>query len=138
MAASKRLFAAVAVVLLACCAAAAEVADQTPAATTFTEPTATASPRAGAELKVLHQVPAEVRVPNCYLINIRHDVAESRIHQLADELRSMDANPTLPAFNAKVLFILTKLGYGISAKLSAEALYYVSFLLMSVCMRYIQ
>ena len=106
--------------------------------TTLTEPTSTATPRAGAELKVLHQVPDEVRVPDSYFVNIRYDVAELRIRQLADELRSMDADQSLPAFSAKVQFVLTKLGYGISAKLSAEALYYVSPLFMSVCMKYIQ
>ena len=45
---------------------------------------------------------------------------------LVDELRTLDTNTSLPEFEAKDLFTITKLSYGFSAKLSNEALLYVS------------
>ena len=83
---------------------------------------------AATKLKNLHTVPDDVRVPGCYFVNVRYNVPESRIHQLVAELRTLDANASLPAFSARVMFVLTKIGYGFSAELSAEALYYVSLL----------
>lgn len=92
---------------------------------TPTMPPPTMPPPSG-HLKPLHKAPGSVRVPDCYFVHIKVDVPEIRIHQLADELRSLDANASLPDFKASIMFVITKLGYGFSAKLSYQALCYVS------------
>ena len=71
-------------------------------------------------------MPGDVRIESCYFVHVLMSVSESRIHELVEELRTLDANASLPEFNAKIMFTITKLGYGFSAKLSDEALYYVS------------
>ena len=76
--------------------------------------------------KTLHRVRETVRVPGCYFVNIRVTIPESEIRELIKELQSRDANASMPNFSAEEMFMITKLAYGFSAKLSDEALDYVS------------
>ena len=87
-----------------------------------------AAPQLSLQLKNLVKVPSDVRVPGCYFVHISQSASVGEMQALVDELRSLDANSSLPEFDAKVMFTITKLGYGFSAKLSDEALYYVSCL----------
>lgn len=79
-----------------------------------------------AGLKNLLKVPDNVRVPDCFFVHVSHRVTENEIHLLVDELRTLDADASATNFSAKVKFVITKLGYGFAAELSAEALHYVS------------
>lgn len=92
----------------------------------FANSTTVSLPTTPQKRKSLLRVPASVRIPDCYFVNVRQAVSESEIHQLVEDLRSRDANDSMPDFSAQVMFVITKLGYGFSAKLSAEALDYVS------------
>ena len=92
----------------------------------FADSSTVSQPITPQKRKALLRVPASVRIPDCYFVNIRQAVSESEIQQLVEDLRARDANDSMPDFSAQVMFVITKLGYGFSAKLSAEALDYVS------------
>ena len=113
----------VAVILLSCSVVSL---SQSQNSTTTEEPAPTTTFTRTKHLKELHKVPGDVRIESCYFVHVLMSVSESRIHELVEELRTLDANASLPEFNAKIMFTITKLGYGFSAKLSDEALYYVS------------
>lgn len=85
-----------------------------------------AAPQLALQLKNLVKVPSDVRVPECYFVHISYSASVGEMQALVDELRSLDANASLPEFDAKVVFTITKLGFGFSAKLSNDALHYVS------------
>ena len=85
-----------------------------------------AAPKPAHQLKSLVKVPSDVRVPGCYFVHISRSASEEEMQTLVDELRTLDTNTSLPEFEAKDLFTITKLSYGFSAKLSNEALLYVS------------
>lgn len=95
-------------------------------ATGFVNSTAVSQPTTPQKRKTLLRVPASVRIPDFYFVNVRQSVSESEIYQLVEDLRAHDANDSMPDFSAQVMFVITKIGYGFSAKLSAEALDYVS------------
>ena len=92
----------------------------------FANSTTVSQPTAPQKRKSLLRVPASVRIPDCYFVNVRQGISESELHELVEDLRARDANDSMPGFSAQVMFVITKLGYGFSAKLSAEALDYVS------------
>ena len=85
-----------------------------------------AAPKLTHQLKNLVKVPNDVRVPGCYFIHISQSASVEEMQALVDELRTFDANTSLPEFDAKDIFTITKLSYGFSAKLSDEALLHVS------------
>ena len=86
-----------------------------------------AAPKLTHQLKSLVKVPSDVRVPGCYFVQVRQSASVAEMQSLVDEIRALDANASMPEFEAKGLFTLTKLSYGFSAKLSNEALQYVSY-----------
>ena len=99
-----------------------------------------AAPKPAHQLKNLVKVPSDVRVPGCYFVHISQSASEGEMQTLVDELRTLDTNTSLPKFEAKDLFTITKLSYGFSAKLSNEALLYVSckiimlyYIIMTIC-----
>ena len=85
-----------------------------------------AAPKLTHQLKNLVKVPSDVRVSGCYFVHISHSASLGEMQALVEELRTLDANTSLPEFDAKAMFTITKLSYGFSAKLSDEALLYVS------------
>lgn len=87
-----------------------------------------AAPKLTHQLKNLVKVPSDVRVPEHYFIHIMQSASVGEMQALVDELRTLDANTSLPEFAAKDMVVLTKLSYGFSAKLSDEALHHVSCL----------
>ena len=93
-----------------------------------------AAPKLTHQLKNLVKVPSDVRVPGCYFVHVRHSASVGEMQVLVEELRALDANASMPEFEAKGLFTLTKLSYGFSAKLSNEALLYVSYCVTIICL----
>lgn len=85
-----------------------------------------AAPKLTHQLKNLVKVPSDVRVPGCYFVHISQSASLGEMQALVEELRTLDANTSLPEFDAKDMFTITKLSYGFSAKLSDEALLHVS------------
>ena len=79
---------------------------------------------AGSSKRPLFRASDHRRMPETYFIHIRHKVPEEQVHQLVRRLeRRSTANDS---FRARVGSIITRAGYGISAKLSPNALNYVS------------
>lgn len=68
---------------------------------------------------------ARARVPDSYFVHLRDRVELEKVQELVGELhrRSTEGEN----FKAKVSSIITRAGYGFSAKLSRAALNYVSF-----------
>lgn len=67
---------------------------------------------------------ARARVPDAYFVHLRDRVKLEKVQELVGELhrRSSEGGN----FKAEVLSIITRAGYGFSAKLSRAALNYVS------------
>ena len=74
----------------------------------------------------LLRAPSHVRVPNSYFVHLHSSCPLAEAEVLTRELREWNDDPGKPQFVARVSQLLTKAGYGFSAKLSDEALQHVS------------
>ncbi len=79
----------------------------------------------GIARKRLHRAKAE-KVPNCYFVHFKRDTSISEGKQLIDEVKRFNWNSSMPKFSATIQGILTKSGHGFAAKMSDEALKFVS------------
>ena len=64
------------------------------------------------------------RVPNSYFVHMKHSASLGKLNDVVRELNERSSQGT--SFKASVPAIVTRAAYGFSARLSAEALDYVS------------
>lgn len=76
--------------------------------------------------KRLHKVPKKHRNGNDFIVHISTKVPWAEAEQLILELETLNENSSLPNFKAEVIAKIVQLVYGFAAKLSPEALEYVS------------
>lgn len=76
----------------------------------------------------LHRAKAD-RVPDHYYVHFRRDTTLAEGKELVDIMNQLDKDIFRPNFTAMIQGVVTKTGHGFAAKLSEDALKYVSQML---------